>query len=274
MNGLVSVFSSFLGACLGAVAGSFLNVVIHRVPRLIDAGDGRVSLATYISGLAWPPSHCPSCGHHLNLHDNIPIISYVALGGRCRFCRASYGARYLLVELLTAAAFAYCTFMFGLTPKAFLGAIFIAGLVALSVIDIEEQLLPDAVLAPLFCLGLAFHLVYGGGMTNAALGAAAGYAVLWLIRESYRLYAGTEGMGYGDVKLAATIGIWVGIEAIPAVLFIAFAGGVALTLPLALLGRVGKGAPVPFGPFLAFGGLCAFLVPNLGVMGASIFFPA
>jgi leader peptidase (prepilin peptidase)/N-methyltransferase len=274
MNGLVSVFSSFLGACLGAVAGSFLNVVIHRLPHLIDAGDGRVSLATYISGLAWPPSHCPSCGHHLKLRDNIPILSYVVLRGRCRFCRASYGARYLVVELLAAAAFAYCTFMFGLTPKAFLGAIFITGLVALSVIDIEEQLLPDAVLAPLFCLGLAFHLVYAGGITNAALGAATGYAVLWLIRESYRLYAGTEGMGYGDVKLAAAIGVWVGIEAIPVVLFIAFAGGVALMLPLTLLGRVGKGAPVPFGPFLAFGGLCAFLVPNLGAMGASVFFPA
>ena len=138
MNGLVPVLlTSFLGACLGAVAGSFLNVVIHRVPRLIDAGDGRVSVATYVSGLAWPPSHCPSCGHQLKLRDNVPVLSYLALGGRCRFCRASFGARYLIVELLAATAFAYCTWMFGLTPKAFLGATFIAALVALSVIDIE-----------------------------------------------------------------------------------------------------------------------------------------
>ena len=97
--------------------------------------------------------------------------------------------------------------------------------------------------------------------------------MLWLIRESYRLYAGVEGMGYGDVKLAASIGVWVGIETIPAVLFIAFAAGVALMLPLTLLGRVGKGAPVPFGPFLAFGGLCGFLVPKLGAIGAHLFFP-
>ena len=274
MNGLVPVLlTSFLGACLGAVAGSFLNVVIHRVPRLIDAGDGRVSVTTYVSGLAWPPSHCPGCGHHLKLRDNVPILSYLALGGRCRFCRASFGARYLIVELLAATAFAYCTWMFGLTPKAFLGATFIAALVALSVIDIEEQLLPDAVLAPLFCLGLAFHSLYAGGLIDSALGAAAGYAVLWLIRESYRLYAGSEGMGYGDVKLAAVIGVWVGIDTIPAVLFVAFAAGVALMVPLTLLGRVGKGVPVPFGPFLAFGGLCGFLVPKLGAIGASVLFP-
>jgi leader peptidase (prepilin peptidase)/N-methyltransferase len=275
MNGLVSVLlSSLLGGCFGAIAGSFLNVVIHRIPRLIDERGGRVSLGAYVSGLAWPASHCPNCERHLNLRDNIPILSYVVLQGRCRFCGTSYGIHYLIVELLVAAAFAYCTFMFGLTPKAFLSATFIAGLVALCVIDIEEQLLPDAVLAPLFCLGLAFQAVYAGGIINAALGAVVGYAVLWLIRVSYRGYSGIEGMGYGDVKLAAAIGAWVGMETIPAVLFIAFAGGVALMLPLTLLGRVDKGAPVPFGPFLAFGGLCGFLVPHLSDIGASIFLPA
>jgi leader peptidase (prepilin peptidase)/N-methyltransferase len=274
MNGLVSVLlSSLLGGCFGAIAGSFLNVVIHRVPRLIEAGGGRISLAEYVSGLAWPASHCPSCERHLNLRDNIPILSYVMLHGRCRFCRTSYGAHYVIVELLTAAAFAYCAFMFGLTPKAFLSATFIAGLVALCVIDIEEQLLPDAVLAPLFCLGFAFHVLYAGGVIDAALGAVVGYAVLWLIRVSYRGYSGIEGMGYGDVKLAAALGAWVGMEAIPAVLFIAFAGGVALMLPLTLLGRIGKGAPIPFGPFLAFGGLCGFLVPHLGAIGTRIFLP-
>jgi leader peptidase (prepilin peptidase)/N-methyltransferase len=170
MNGLVSVLlSSLLGGCFGAVAGSFLNVVIHRVPRLIESGGGRASLAAYVSGLAWPASHCTSCERHLNLRDNIPILSYVVLHGRCRFCRASYGAKYLMVELLTAAAFAYCAFIFGLTPKAFLGATVIAGLIALCVIDMEEQLLPDAVLAPLFCLGFAFHVLYASGIIDAAL---------------------------------------------------------------------------------------------------------
>ena len=274
MNGLASVLlSSFLGGCLGAVAGSFLNVVIHRVPRLIEAGGERISLTAYVSGLAWPASHCPSCERHLNRRDNIPILSYVMLHGRCRFCRTSYGAHYLMVELFTAAAFAYCAFMFGLTPKAFLGATTIAGLIALCVIDIEEQLLPDAILAPLFCLSFAYHVLYAGGTFDAALGAVMGYGVLWLIRVSYQYYRGTEGLGYGDVKLAAAIGAWVGMEAIPVVLFIAFAAGVMAMLPLALLGRIGKGAPIPFGPFLAFGGLCGFLVPNLGAIGTRIFFP-
>jgi leader peptidase (prepilin peptidase)/N-methyltransferase len=196
------------------------------------------------------------------------------LHGRCRFCRTSYGVHYLIVELLTAAAFAYCAFVFGLTPKAFLGATTIAGLIALCVIDIEEQLLPDAILVPLFCLGFAFHALYAGGVIDAALGAIAGYAALWLIRTSYRCYSGIEGMGYGDVKLAAVLGAWLGMEAIPVVLFIAFAGGVTLMLPLTLLGRIDKGAPIPFGPFLALGGLCGFLVPHLGAIGTRIFFPA
>ena len=275
MNGLVSVLlSALLGGCFGAVAGSFLNVVIHRLPRLIEAAGGRVSLAAYVSGLAWPASHCPRCERRLNLRDNIPILSYIALHGRCRFCRTSYGAHYLVVELSTAAAFAYCVFMFGLAPKAFLAATVVAGLIALCAIDIEEQLLPDALLVPLFCFGFAFHALYAGGVIDAALGAAMGYAVLWLIRSSYTRYSGIEGMGYGDVKLAAALGAWVGIEAIPEALFIAFAGGAMLMLPLTLLGKIGKGAPIPFGPFLAFGGLCGFLVPHIGAIGTRIFFPA
>jgi leader peptidase (prepilin peptidase)/N-methyltransferase len=181
---------------------------------------------------------------------------------------------YLAVEVVTAIAFAACFAAFGLTDKAFLAAIIIAGLMALCIIDIQEQLLPDALVAPLFCLGLAFHAVYGSGFGDAALGAAAGYGVLWLIREAYRLYAGIEGMGYGDIKLAAALGAWLGLAAMPAMLFIAFAGGVALMLPMALCGRVEERAPVPFGPFLAFGGLCVFVLPQLADLTASLFVPA
>lgn len=275
MNGFsVVVVLSFVGACFGAVAGSFLNVVIHRVPRLIDSHDGHVSAAEYISGLAWPPSHCPGCHHRLGWRDNVPILSYFALRGRCRFCHQPYGPRYLVVEILAAAAFAYCMATLGLTPKGFLGALFLAGLMALTIIDIEEQLLPDALLAPLFCLGIAFHSLYGGGIADALLGAAAGYGVLWLIRESYRLYAGVEGMGYGDVKFASVIGAWLGAAAIPAVFAIAFTGGVALMLPFALSGRIATRMAIPFGPFLAFGGSCAFVVPSLAGVAASLFVPS
>ena len=268
---LTPIFLSFLGVCFGAVAGSFLNVLIHRVPKLIDASDGRVSIAGYIFGLAWPPSRCAVCEHALVWRDNIPIVSYLVLRGRCRFCHAAYGMRYLAVEILSAAAFAYCMVAFGLTAKAFLAAGFLAALVALSAIDIEEQLLPDIVLAPLFCLGLVFHALYGSGLIDAALGAAAGYGVLWLIREAYRMHSGAEGMGYGDVKFAAVLGAWLGLGAMPVALFLAFAGGTALMLPLTLFGRVGERAPVPFGPFLAFGGFCAFVLPGLAGLTASIF---
>jgi len=273
MNGLAPAFLSLLGVCFGAVAGSFLNVVIHRLPRLIESGDERVTFARCVSGLAWPPSHCPRCEHRLRACDNIPILSYAMLRGRCRFCDQRYGLRYLAVEALAAVVFAACLIVFGLTVKAFVAASFIAGLVALCIIDIQEQLLPDALVAPLFCLGLAFHALYSGGLADAAMGAAAGYGVLWLIRQAYRLYAGIEGMGCGDLKLAAALGAWLGLAAMPAMLFIAFASGVALMAPMALCGRVEEHAPVPFGPFLALGGLCVFVLPKLANLTASLFFP-
>lgn len=273
MSGFLNVvFLSAAGACCGAVVGSFLNVVIHRLPRLIDSHDGRITAAQYVSCLSWPPSHCPGCQHQLELRDNVPILSYFGLRGRCRFCRQPYGLRYLVVELLTAAAFAYCVAMLGLTPKAFLTALFFAGLMSLTIIDVEEQLLPDAVLAPLLCLGLIFNSLYGGGIFAALLGAAAGYSVLWFIRTCYRLYAGIEGLGYGDIKFASVLGAWVGAGSIPAMFAIAFVTGVVAILPFSLSGRIEKQAAIPFGPFLALGGFCAFVLPSLTAMTARAFF--
>jgi prepilin signal peptidase PulO-like enzyme (type II secretory pathway) len=192
MNGLASTaFLSLIGACFGAIAGSFLSVVVYRVPRLIEAHDGDVSLGQYLHGLAWPGSHCPHCSHPLAWRDNVPILSYVVLGGRCRFCRESYGPRYLIVELLAALVFAYCVATLGLTTKAFLAAYLLAGLVALAIIDIEQQA-PSRhhTRAAFFASGLLFRVCTGSGVAEAALGAGAGYGALWLIRESYRLYAG------------------------------------------------------------------------------------
>jgi leader peptidase (prepilin peptidase)/N-methyltransferase len=272
MNGLLPAASlSLIGACFGAVAGSFLNVVVYRVPRLIEMHDGNVSIREYIAGLAWPASHCPHCSHTLAWRDNVPVVSYLALGGRCRFCRQSYGQRYLIIELLAALAFAYCVATLGLTTKAFLAAYLLAGLVALTVIDIEQQLLPDIVLAPLFGLGLAFQYLYGGGVASAALGAGLGYGALWLVRESYRLYAGVEGMGYGDVKFAGVLGAWLGAGALPMMFAIAFASGVAVTLPLLIAGRIGRQVVIPFGPFLAFAGACLFVMPNAAPFLAGFF---
>lgn len=272
MSGLLSTaFLSIVGAVFGAIAGSFLNVVIHRVPQLIDAQDGNVSARQYLAGLAWPASHCAQCSHPLAWRDNVPLLSYLVLRGRCRFCREIYGARYLIVEILTALTFACCLASLGLTGKAFLAAMFLAGLIALTVIDIEEQLLPDVVLAPLFFLGLMFQALYGSGILTAALGAAAGYGALWLIRESYRLYAGIEGMGYGDVKFAGVLGAWLGLSALPVMFMIAFASGVAVSLPLLLTGRAGKQTALPFGPFLAFAGALAFVTPTVTPLLLNLF---
>lgn len=267
------LLQSAAGASLGAVAGSFLNVVIHRVPRLIDSHEGAVSVSEYVSGLAWPPSHCPGCSHRLAWRDNVPILSYFMLGGRCRFCRQAYGPRYLVVEIAAAAAFAFCTATLGFSANAFLSALFLGGLIALTAIDIEEQLLPDVLLAPLFCLGLAFHGLYGAGIPDALWGAAAGYGVLRLIGESYRLYSGVDGMGYGDVKFAGVIGAWLGLAAMPVVFAIAFTSGVALMLPFALSGRLASRTAIPFGPFLAFGGFCAFAMPGLAAAMIRLFVP-
>ena len=272
MNGVIATaLLSLVGACFGAIAGSFLNVVIHRVPRLIDSHDGPVSVRQYVAGLSWPGSHCAQCSHPLQWRDNIPLLSYLLLRGHCRFCGESYGRRYLLVEMLAAVAFAYCLATLGLTAKAFLAALFLAALIALTIIDIEEQLLPDIVLAPLFALGLAFQAIYGSGIAAAATGAAAGYASLWLIREAYRLYSGSEGMGYGDVKFAGALGAWLGISVMPALFAVAFVSGLAVSVPLLLIGRVGRQAAIPFGPFLAFAGGILFLVPSAARLLASYF---
>lgn len=221
-----------MGALFGAIAGSFLNVVIHRVPKLIDASEnGTVTPAALLKGLSWPSSHCPCCGHALGARDNVPIAAYVFLRGRCRFCRAPFGLRYLIVELIAAAAFAYCFAAFGFTGKAVMGAGFAALMIALIAIDLEEQLLPDVLLAPLLILGLAFQALYGSGLADAALGGAVGFGVLWAIQALYLAYARLDGMGWGDVKFAGVIGVWAGLSSIPGVLMIAFAGGVALTLP-------------------------------------------
>jgi len=262
-----------MGALAGAIAGSFLNVVIHRVPKLIDASEEGLTPLALLKGLSWPSSHCPACGHALRVRDNIPVLAYLALRGRCRFCQARFGLRYLIVELVTAAAFAYCFAAFGLTGKAVLGAGLAAMLIALIAIDLEEQLLPDLLLAPLLALGLAFQALYGAGLADAALGGAVGFGALWLVRAAYLAYAKIEGMGWGDVKFAGVIGAWVGFSAIPGALMIAFAGGVALTLPFMALGWLNPKTPVPFGPFLALGGICVGAAPGLTQAMLSVFAP-
>ena len=260
-----------LGALCGAIAGSFLNVVIHRTPLLIEYGERSVSPLQYLRGLSWPASHCPCCKAQLRWYDNIPILSYIVLRGRCRACAAPYGARYLVVESLSALAVASCVLQFGATATAVFSSIFVLGLLALTFIDLEEQLLPDAIVFPLLLLGIVFNGIYRDALMDASSGALVGFSVLWLIRASYQAYAGIEGLGYGDLKLAAMIGAWLGLAAVPAVLFMAFAIGVVLMAPMLLAGNIDQRTAVPFGPFLAVSAASVLVLPRLAGLPFNLF---
>ena len=268
-----SIILLITGAVIGAVWGSFLNVVIHRTPRLIDAHQDGLTAKEFLRGLSWPASHCPKCAHPLRWRDNIPILSYVLLRGRCRTCGQKYGARYLAVEVLGAVIVAYCAVRFGPGAQAVFASIFGLGLLALTFIDIQEQLLPDVIVLPLLAVGLLFNSLYGAGPIDAVLGGALGFCILWAIRAVYRLARGIEGMGFGDLKLAAMIGAWLGLQAIPTVLLVAFMAGVVFMLPLSLLGRLDEKTPVPFGPFLALGGVMAVVLPNLPALFMGFLLP-
>jgi len=258
---LTAIVLTFAGLT-GLAIGSFLNVLIARTPRLIDAADGG-GPAYVLRGLAWPPSQCGHCGQRLSWRDNIPAASWLILRGRCRNCGTAYGARYLFVELAGAAIAITAAAAFGPTGQAVLIALFGMGLLALILIDLEEQLLPDVIVAPLLALGLLWQALYGAGLVDGLLGAAAAFAVLWAIRAAYKLYAGVEGMGFGDLKFAAMLGAWTGLAAIPAALFIAFAAGAVVSLTLMVLGKMRRDTPAPFGPFLAAGALAVLAVPAL-----------
>jgi leader peptidase (prepilin peptidase) / N-methyltransferase len=273
MSGLPVYLLAAFGAVAGAIAGSFLNVVIHRTPRIIDGGDKTVSVWEFLHGLASPPSHCPQCKTAVGWRDNIPVLSYLFLRGRCRGCRQPYGARYVVVEAVSAVAAGFCAVHFGATPMAVFAGIFVLGLIALTFIDIEEQLLPDALVFPLFALGLVFNIVFHDSFYDACAGAFAGFAALWVVRASYQAYSGIEGLGFGDLKLAAMIGAWLGLAAIPAVLFLAFAIGVVFMGPLLLFGRLDQRTPVPFGPFLAISAACVLALPALAGFPMTLFAP-
>ena len=250
---------------LGLMVGSFLNVVILRLPPRLAHGwrrDARDTLALPANphdveppGIVRPPSRCVHCSHHLRPWENIPVLSYLLLRGRCSHCRAPISPRYPLVELLTAVLFAVVAWRFGVSGGT-LGALALTGLlVALSVIDLDHQLLPDDLTLPGLWLGLLFSLFATfTNLDNAVIGAMAGYLVLWSIYHVFRLLTGKEGMGYGDFKLLALLGAWLGWHALPGVILIgSLVGAVGGTIALRFTGQ-DRQTPIPFGPFLAAGG--------------------
>jgi leader peptidase (prepilin peptidase)/N-methyltransferase len=250
----------------GLMVGSFLNVVIHRLPKMMERQwrsecaelTGAAPLPTERYNLLVPRSGCPACGHRIAALENIPVASYVALGGKCSACRARISPRYPLVEVIAAALAAYIAWRYGPTTAMAGALIFAWAMIALTFIDLDTFYLPDSITLPLLWAGLLFNL--GGTYTDirsAVIGAAAGYLSLWTVYWGFKLATGKEGMGYGDFKLLAAIGAWLGWKVLPLVILLSSFVGAAVGITLIALARRGRNVPIPFGPYLAAAGLIA-----------------
>jgi len=258
-----------VSALLSLIVGSFLNVVIHRLPIMMERAWSR-ECREFDDGtepgaadppieipydLMRPRSRCPSCNHLITALENIPVLSYLALRGRCRHCSARISPRYPLVELLTAILSAITAYHFGFGPTA-LGALVLTwGLVALTFIDLDRMLLPDSIVLPLLWLGLGLNLfeMYTG-LHVAVVGAMVGYLVLWVVYHAFRLLTGKEGMGHGDFKLTAMLGAWMGWTALPGIILVSSLVGAICGIVLIGSRRMTRARPIPFGPFLAAAG--------------------
>lgn len=251
---------------LGLLVGSFLNVVIHRLPKIIERdwaaqcaglnGDAVPPASPY--NLMVPRSACPGCGHRISALENIPVLSYAWLRGKCAGCGAPIGMRYPLVEILTGLLSAFAAWHFGYGWAAAGALLLIWALVALTFIDFDTQLLPDNITLPLLWLGLLFNLgTVFVPLHEAVAGAMLGYLVLWSIYWLFKLFTGKEGMGYGDFKLLAALGAWLGWKMLPLVILLSSFIGAVVGILLIALARHGRSSPIPFGPYLAGGGLVA-----------------
>ena len=283
-----SVFVA-IAVLFGLMVGSFLNVVIHRLPKMMEFDwkaqcaelSGTESSITAPHGghpapqqaahslpaynLMVPRSACPACGHQITALENIPVVSYLFLGGKCAGCKMRISPRYPLVEALTGMLAGCIAWKFGFGLAAFAAFFLAACLIALTFIDFDTQLLPDDITLPLLWSGLLFSL--NGGFTDlksAVIGVMAGYLALWSVYWLFKLVTGKEGMGYGDFKLLAAIGAWFGWQLLPAVILLSSVVGSVVGIAMIVLARHGRSVPIPFGPYLALGGIAAlFWGPQL-----------
>ena len=278
MTGSMVADAALVGV-LGLLIGSFLNVVIHRLPRMMERqwaaecaqyaqdsgllaqGGAATTPTAEPFNLLTPRSRCPSCGHEVRWYDNIPVVSYLALRGRCSGCGTRISARYPLVELATAALFYACAMRWGWSMATLAWCGFSAALVALTLIDWDTTLLPDDITLPLLWAGLLAAALRWTAVppVDAVIGAAAGYMSLWLVYWGFKLATGKEGMGYGDFKLFAALGAWFGWQALVPIILMASVIGAIVGIGMKLASNLREGKYVPFGPFLAGGGLAAML---------------
>ncbi|MEX1222802.1 MAG: A24 family peptidase [Idiomarina sp.] len=265
----LSMSATLLAGLFGLIIGSFLNVVIGRLPRILQLQwraecDGIVDQHTTKElslSLSKPGSHCPVCSHKIAWYDNIPLLSWVLLKARCRHCQTPISIRYPLVELLTGLVFAAIGWKFGLLGiDAYFYALAVSLLISLFFIDLDEMLLPDQLTLLLLWLGLVYAVV-GDTITpaTAIIGASCGYLSLWLVFWGFKLLTGRDGMGYGDFKLLAALGAWLGWQQLPVVVILASVSGALVGIIWQSLQRQRRGNPIPFGPFLIVGGVSAWL---------------
>ncbi|WP_290872837.1 A24 family peptidase [Aquabacterium sp.] len=268
-------------ALLGLCVGSFLNVVIHRLPKILEAQwqiDAAATLGqtlpagvmepTEVISLSRPRSRCPACGHPIRWFENIPLLSWLALRGKCSACGTAISVRYPLIELATAALFAACGVHFGAQPTTLLWCGFVAVLVAASAIDWDTTLLPDDLTLPLLWAGLvAAGLGWNLPLADALWGAVAGYLSLWSVYWFFKLATGKEGMGHGDFKLLAAMGAWLGAPMILPIVLGSSIIGAVVGIGMKLNSSLREGVYVPYGPFLAGAGLVVTLAGSERVLG-------
>ena len=264
---LAVLLSPLVLALLGLCIGSFLNVVIHRLPMMMERA-WRAESAELLGvevpeqaplTLSTPRSRCPSCGHQITWYENIPLLSYLKLRGKCSACKAPISIRYPSIEVATALLFAACGWHFGARPEVLLWCGLVATLIALAMIDVDTQFLPDDLTLPLMWAGIVSAAL---GWLPIKLGASVGGAVvgylsLWFVFHAYRLIRGREGMGAGDFKLLAALGAWMGWQLIPSIILLASAVGAIVGICLIVFRKHDREVPIPFGPYLAGGGIAA-----------------
>jgi leader peptidase (prepilin peptidase) / N-methyltransferase len=266
-----------LAFVFGALIGSFLNVVIYRTPIMMQrVWDDEVLLHQHADDEAFelpkrerfnllvPRSRCGNCGHQITALENIPILSWLALRGKCSACGTSISARYPIVEALTGLLFAAAVWKFGATAQALYALFFLAILVVLTGIDLDTQLLPDHLTLPLLWVGLIANLnTTFARLPDAVIGAVAGYLILWSVFWLFKLLTGREGMGYGDFKLLAALGAWFGWQTLPMTLLVASLFGAVVGIAMIAFGGKDRRTAIAFGPYLAFAGACALFAGPL-----------
>jgi leader peptidase (prepilin peptidase) / N-methyltransferase len=256
---------------LGLVVGSFLNVVIYRLPKMME-NDWRLQCQEYLGtqdpnaaapeplSLSLPASHCPHCRQQLGILENIPVLSYLLQRGRCRHCNTAIAWRYPGVELLSAVLTAYVAWHFGPGWQALAASVLIWALIALTFIDFDTQYLPDAITLPLLWLGLGVNLWHTfTDLPSSVIGAMVGYGSLWSVYQGFKLLTGKEGMGYGDFKLLAALGAWLGWQALPLIIILSSLVGSLVGITLMILKRADRDLKIPFGPYLAVAGSIALI---------------